>query len=83
MNHPVVARRDQYRDRRAAKGGPGVDWPHVCGEQTGSALRLVHGGHAIFAQRLNDTGIGTRDLAHYHMLVNGISLVDRNFGSAS
>jgi hypothetical protein len=34
----------------------------------------VYGGYAIFTQRLDDPGIGTRDLAHYYMFANGAFL---------
>ena len=50
VDHQVVARRHQDRDRRTGDQRARVDRPHVRREQSAAPLRLVHGRDAVALQ---------------------------------
>ena len=59
VDHQVVARGHEHRDRAAGDTGGGVDRTHVRAKQPAPPLRFVNGGYAGSSEPANiDLGIG-------------------------
>ena len=66
MQHPVVARLQQHRHRRARYLCTLEDRPHIGFEQADAAHGLMHRGGAEMRQRVGRDAIGALDVAIHH-----------------